>query len=138
MSTTHEPLGGEGAARQQPKRSAAAERAIAGEELACKHLATLNYRIVKRNFRYGRQGEIDIVCYDAATLVFVEVKTRSDHSHGAPEASVDARKQAQLKRIARMYYYVNGLQDVACRFDVIAVEFIGNRSDLRHHKNAFF
>src|SRR2546430_7009597 len=81
------------------------ELAKLGEEHACKHIASLGYRIVKRNFRLGRVGEIDIVAYDEDTLVFVEVKTRVDYSHGAPEASVDPRKQAQLKRVARGYYY---------------------------------
>ena len=108
-----------------------------GEEEACKHLATLGYRIVKRNFSYGKVGEIDIVAYDGETLVFVEVKARTKFHHGAPEASVDRRKQAQLKRVAKFYYYVNGLVDVVCRFDVVAVETWDRKVDIRHHKNAF-
>lgn len=120
------------------RKQLAKEKAQEGEERACKHVASLGYRIVKRNFRYGKIGEIDIVAYDDDTLVFIEVKTRSDYSFGSPEASVDARKQAQLKKVARMYYYVNSLDNVVCRFDVIAVELLGNKVDLRHHKNAFF
>ncbi len=125
---------------QEPKskKQLAKEKAIEGEERACKHVASLGYRIAKRNFRFGKVGEIDIVAYDDETLVFIEVKTRSDYSFGEPEASVDARKQAQLKRVARMYYYVNSLSDVVCRFDVIAVEFNKNQVEIRHHKNAFF
>ena len=66
------------------------------------------------------------------------VKIRSDYSHGSPEASIDARKQAQLKRVAKAYYYVNALEDVVCRFDVIAVELLDKKVEIRHHKNAFF
>ena len=109
-----------------------------GEEDACKHIASLGYRIVKRNFRYGKVGELDIVAYDGDVLVFIEVKSRSDYSHGSPEASIDRRKQAQLKRVAKFYYYVNALSDVPCRFDVIAVDILGNKKDIRHHKEAFY
>jgi putative endonuclease len=109
-----------------------------GEEHAAKLVASLGYRIVKRNFRYGKVGEIDIVAYDGDCLVFVEVKARQDHSHGTPEASIDARKQAQLKKVARMYYYVNAIQEAVCRFDVVAVDIFGKKIDIRHHKNAFY
>ena len=114
------------------------ELAKLGEEHAAKHVASLGYRIVKRNFRYGRVGEIDIVAYDEECLVFIEVKARQDHSHGTPEAAIDHRKQAQLKRVARMYYYVNAITEAVCRFDVIAVDIFGNKVDIRHHKNAFY
>src|ERR1035437_561088 len=116
----------------------AQEKAKEGVEHACKHIASLGYRIVKRKFRFGQVGEIDIVAYDGDELVFIEVKTRSDYSFGTPESSVDPRKQAQLKRVAKSYYYVNALQDVVCRFDVIAVELINKRVEIRHHKNAFY
>jgi putative endonuclease len=131
---------GDASASFIPKQSklTRAEKAKEGEEHACKHIASLGYRIIKRNFRFGKVGEIDIVAYDGDTLVFVEVKTRSDYSHGSPEASVDPRKQSQLKRVAKMYYYVNALNDVVCRFDVVAIELIGKKVEIRHHINAFF
>jgi putative endonuclease len=113
------------------------ELAQLGEEHAAKLVASLGYRIVKRNFRYGKVGEIDIVAYDGDCLVFIEVKARQDHSHGTPEASIDVRKQAQLKKVARMYYYVNAIQEAVCRFDVVAVDVFGKKIDVRHHKNAF-
>ncbi len=121
-----------------PGKLTAKELAKVGEEHAAKHVATLGYRIVKRNFRFGHVGEIDIVAYDGECLVFIEVKARQDYSHGAPEAAIDARKQAQLKRVAKMYYYVNALADVVCRFDVVAIDILGKKIDIRHHKNAFY
>jgi putative endonuclease len=113
------------------------ELAKLGEEHAAKLVASLGYQIVKRNFRYGKVGEIDIVAYDGECLVFIEVKARQDHSHGTPESSIDVRKQAQLKKVARMYYYVNAIQEAVCRFDVVAVDIFGKKVDIRHHKNAF-
>src|ERR1051325_1044307 len=126
--------------QQQPKsrKLLAAQKAKEGEEHAAKHVASLGYRIVKRNFVFGKVGEIDIVAMDGDELVFIEVKTRSDYSFGSPEASINPRKQAQLKRVARGYYYVNGIQEQVCRFDAIAVELIGKKVELRHHKNAFY
>jgi putative endonuclease len=120
-----------------PEKKSNKARGHEGEEEACKHIASLGYRIVKRNFSYGRVGEIDIVAYDGETLVFVEVKARTSFTHGSPESSVDSRKQSQLKRVAKFYYYVNGLSDVVCRFDVVAVETWNRKVHIRHHKNAF-
>jgi putative endonuclease len=120
-----------------PEKKSNKAKGHEGEEEACKHLASLGYRIVKRNFSYGKVGEIDIVAYDGETLVFVEVKARMSFAHGAPEAAIDRRKQAQLKRVAKFYYYVHGLSDVVCRFDVIAIEMWNRKVDIRHHKNAF-
>jgi putative endonuclease len=125
-------------AAQTPQRKTRKELAKEGEEHAAKHVASLGYRIIKRNFSLGRVGEIDIVAYDGDELVFIEVRTRTDHSYGPPEASIDPRKQAQLKRVARGYYYVNGIQEQVCRFDAIAVELVGKKVEIRHHKNAFY
>ena len=72
-----------------------------GEEHAAKLVASLGYRIVKRNFRYGKVGEIDIVAYDGECLVFIEVKARQDYSHGTPEASIDAPQAGAAKKCGR-------------------------------------
>src|SRR5438128_1320284 len=48
-----------------------------GEKLACAFLRGQGYRILYRNFRARHGGEVDIVCRDKDTLVFVEVKTRT-------------------------------------------------------------
>jgi putative endonuclease len=131
-------LDGNAAEKRSPTKLSRIDLAKLGEEHAAKLVASLGYRIVKRNFRYGKVGEIDIVAYDGDCLVFIEVKARQDHSHGEPEASIDARKQAQLKKVARMYYYVNAIQEAVCRFDVVAVDIFGKKIDIRHHKNAFY
>lgn len=110
-----------------------------GEDEACRFISDLGYKIVKRNFTYGRVGEIDIVAMDGDQLVFIEVKARTNnYSYGKPEDSVDWRKQKQLKRVAEGYYHINKLQDQACRFDVIAVDKSGGSLDIRHVKTAFY
>lgn len=120
---------------QQPTSN---EQGHLGEEEACRYLSDQGYRIIKRNFHYGKIGEIDIVAMDGDQLVFVEVKARSRQTYGKPEDFVDVRKQRQLKRVAEGYYHINKLVDQACRFDVVAVDLIGTPPEIRHIKTAFY
>jgi putative endonuclease len=46
-----------------------------GEELAAAHFQRLGFSVLARNVR-TRRGEIDLIAFDGATLVFAEVKTR--------------------------------------------------------------
>ena len=67
-----------------------------------------------------RYGEIDIVCWQGKTLVFVEVKTKNGHDFGEPEEMVDRRKLARVKRMGEIYMQEKRL-DVLCRIDVVAI-----------------
>ena len=93
-----------------------------GEDIACRYLRGKKYEIVARAFRMLR-GEIDIIARDGETLVFVEVKARTDESHGRPEESVTPGKQRQIRRIAQGYLLEHPAPGVDCRFDVIAILF---------------
>ena len=109
----------------------------AGEEIACDYLRTKRYEILARGFRLFR-GEIDIIARDGATLVFVEVKARTDESHGRPEESVTPGKQRQIRRIAEGYLVAHPAPDTDCRFDVIAILFHGPGDyRLEHFVDAF-
>src|ERR1051325_7728398 len=55
-----------------------------GENLACRFLKKHGYKILYRNFKGRTGGEIDVVCRDRDTLVFVEVKTRTREDFGRP------------------------------------------------------
>lgn len=109
-----------------------------GEEIAEKLLVSKGYSIIKKNFVFGK-GEIDIIAKDGDCLVFVEVKTRRNFDFGEPEYSITKSKQRQLKKIAEAYFYVNGLQEQYCRFDVITI--VGEREEdlvINHIVNAFY
>lgn len=93
-----------------------------GENIAADYLVSKGYTIVKRNFVFGRYGEIDLIMRDGNILVFVEVKLRTSQSYGDPLDSIDFRKQQNLKKAAEGYYYVNKINDMECRFDVITVD----------------
>jgi putative endonuclease len=95
------------------------------------------YEIVATNFRVplgrGLRGqkltaEIDIVAYDADTLAFVEVKTRSSGEMFAPEHAVDLRKQRQIARAARRYRQLMSVSDEPYRYDVVTVVPDGGKS----------
>src|ERR1043165_2939007 len=73
-------------------------RGAQGEKLACRFLKRSGYKILFRNFRGRRGGEIDIVCRDHDTLVFVEVKTRTREDFGRPLTAVDRVKQKRISR----------------------------------------
>jgi putative endonuclease len=93
----------------------------AGERIAVSFLERLGYRIAARNFRL-RTGEIDIVAWDDATLVFVEVKTKTQHKFGQPEEMVTRRKQLTLERVAMGYIQRHACEGTDIRFDVVAVQ----------------
>jgi putative endonuclease len=101
-----------------------------GEALAAEHLERNGYRIVLTNFRVpvGRNskgvqvtGEIDIVAIDGDTLCFVEVKTRRSEEFTPAITAVDARKQRQITRTAKIYRRVFGVYEMPHRFDVVTV-----------------
>ncbi len=97
-----------------------------GEAETVAFLETRGYRIVDTNVRpLGgmARGEIDVIAWDGEFLVFCEVKTRrvASGNQGTPAEAVDARKRAQLTRLALAYVAKHELDDVPCRFDVVEV-----------------
>lgn len=102
-----------------------------GERRAEAYLRASGYRIAGRNVRLP-DGEIDFVCVDGATLVFVEVKSRSTADFGMALGAVDARKRTTLRRLAADYAQIIA-PGARFRFDVVALD--GERIVL--HRNAF-
>lgn len=127
-----------------------------GEDTASEFLLSKNYRIIIRNYRIGKLGEIDIIAekrdgvwpFGKKTVVFVEVKTIisnknknfDDFAGYNPEMRVGPDKQKRLIKLCRTYLAKNGLDyDIPWQIDVIAVEidaFLGEIAEIRHHENA--
>lgn len=107
-----------------------------GERAAEKYLRRQRYAIVQRNYRC-RAGEVDLVALDGSTIVFVEVKTRTQPGFGSPLEAVDPRKQRQIQRVAQYYLSRNRLQDRDARFDVVGVWWDGDAVRCELIKNAF-
>ena len=81
-----------------------AEIGALGEQLAADHLQGLGLRIVARNWRC-RYGELDIIAADdaTATVVFVEVKTRTSDRFGGVEQAVTPAKVRRLRRLTGLW-----------------------------------
>ena len=106
------------------------------EDIAVRYIEELGYRIIKKNFTFGKVGEIDIICEFQSMLIFIEVKARTHHAFGAPESSITSKKIKSIKRVAEGYLYINKISDKRCRFDLIAIDFIDGKSQIRHLINA--
>ena len=107
-----------------------------GEALALDFLSGRGYRIISRNFR-TRSGEIDIIAADGGTVCFIEVKTRRQARFGAPEESVQRRKQRHMARAATYYLKSRRLLDSPSRFDVVSIEFTDDRPRISLIQGAF-
>jgi putative endonuclease len=96
-------------------------RGASGEKLACRFLRRNGFKILYRNFRGRSGGEIDIVCRDGETLVFVEVKTRSREDFGRPFDAVNRQKQKRISRGGLAWLRMLDDPDILFRFDVVEV-----------------
>ena len=92
-----------------------------GEKLACRFLRNHGYKILYRNFRDPTGGEIDIVCRDGNTLVFVEVKTRGGEEFGRPIEAVNRQKQLRVSKGGLAWLRLLDNPDLDFRFDVVEV-----------------
>ena len=108
-----------------------------GEEAARRYLQQKGYRLLDLNFR-SPYGEIDIIAFHGSALVFTEVRTRTGSSFGTPAESITAEKLKRLKKTAIFYMQSRYGDEVACRFDLVAVQLDGESmalTGLRHYRN---
>lgn len=92
-----------------------------GEDLAVRELVSRGYAILDRRYR-TRHGEIDIVCDDNGTVVFVEVRARSTAKFGRAAESVTGLKQRKVASSAVEYLARHRLTQRPCRFDVVVID----------------
>jgi putative endonuclease len=107
-----------------------------GERVAEDFLRRQRYAILERNYRC-RSGEIDLIALDGGTVVFVEVKTRTQSDFGNPLEAVDRRKQRRLQRAAQFYVRQHRLENRNARFDAVAVWWEGGQCKCELVRNAF-
>lgn len=107
-----------------------------GENLAAKYLESQGYKIIVQNFRI-RSAEIDIIAEIDGTIIFVEVKTRSNTRHGLAAEAVNIRKQKKIIEAASVFLQDEKYFDSACRFDVIEIYSAGKNFEINHIENAF-
>ncbi|MCC3278959.1 YraN family protein [Arthrobacter sp. zg-Y40] len=106
-----------------------------GEELAAQYLAAAGMTIVDRNWRCP-EGEIDLVAVDGATLVVVEVKTRSSLAYGHPFEAITPAKLARLHGLSAAWVREHGRYFAHRRIDAVAVLDDGAGRPLVEHLQA--
>jgi putative endonuclease len=108
-----------------------------GEDLAVRVLASRGYAILARRYR-SRHGEIDIVCDDRGTIVFVEVRARASAECGSAAESITPHKMRKVTACAVEYLSRHHLSNRPCRFDVVAIdEAAGPAPEITVYPNAF-
>ena len=95
----------------------------AGEQTACDYLRKKGYRLIAQNVR-AKNGiganELDLIMMDKKTLVFIEVKKRTNLSD-ASEA-ITPRIQKRLYKAAELFLSQNPeYNETDCRFDVVLI-----------------
>ncbi|MDP2822316.1 MAG: YraN family protein [Sulfuritalea sp.] len=108
-------------------------KGAAAEQLAAEYLLRQGLCVIERNFRV-RGGEIDMICRDGKTTVFVEVRLRSRSDFGGAAASITAAKQARLILAARHWQVRHG--ETPCRFDCMLLDGLEARN-IEWLRNAF-
>lgn len=89
------------------------------ERIAATFLQQQGLILIEKNFRC-KYGEIDLLMREGETLVFIEVRLRSNEKFGGAALSINQAKQQKLNRTAAHYLQTHG--DCNCRFDVILMQ----------------
>lgn len=99
----------------------------AGEDTALAYLLYLGYILRHRNWRYGRDLELDLVMVQGDELVIVEVKTLTAGGAFRGEDRLTPAKCRKLVQAAQAY---EALEDWngTIRFDLVVVQ----DGDIRH------
>jgi putative endonuclease len=113
-------VGSEPPARQDRRRALGSD----GEARAARWYEDRGYEVLERNWR-RREGEIDLIVRQARTVVFCEVKTRTDGRFGTGAESVPESKQRRIRRLASRWLSeltpAAGRARVEVRFDVVSI-----------------
>ena len=115
---------------------------LRGEEEAVNFLIKKGFKILCRNYRVSRMGEIDIIAEKDEYICFVEVKTRSSCLYGTPSEAVNPAKQRKIKRVSLAYLNYKRIDSPNIRFDVVEVYIKAEGEalkvkDITHIENAF-
>lgn len=103
------------------------------EKAAKRWLMKQGLQFHEANYR-TRGGEIDLIMKDGTSLVFVEVRYRSNSDRfGGAVASIDSRKVQRIVKTSLAYLQQHKL-NVPCRFDVVTVDA---ENQINWIKNAF-
>lgn len=101
-------------------------RGQSAETRAAAHLGEHGLKILARNV-HCRHGEIDLICLERDTVVFVEVRLRTNRRYGGALESITTAKRRRIIFAARWWLAGPGRAFTAhnCRFDVVLFDDAG-------------
>lgn len=91
-----------------------------GEKIAKEYLKKNGYKIITTNY-YTKFGEIDIIAEEKDTLVFIEVKTRTNKKYGEAIEAINYKKQKSILKVAEYYISKHKMYDKNIRIDAVEV-----------------
>ena len=91
-----------------------------GELTALRYLQEKWYDIIETNYTI-QGGEIDIIAKEEGIYVFIEVRYRSDESHGHPLDTFTFAKRKAMRRTIMYYLMKHGLTVEDARVDFIGL-----------------
>ena len=92
-----------------------------GELLARKFLAYRGLAILATNF-HAKEGEVDLICRENSTIIFVEVKARKSQKFGSAVESVSDAKIEKIVQAGQKFLLENNLENADWRVDLILIE----------------
>lgn len=107
-----------------------------GEKIAADYLMDKGYTLLDRNF-HTRYGELDLVMFENGMIVFVEVKTRTSTSFGAPEESITGLKLEHLQNAGLSWLQAHPESPDDWRMDAVSIlmQKNGKIRDIQHFIN---
>lgn len=111
-----------------------------GEAAAERYLVKQGFKLLHRNLRVGRIGELDLVASEGDVLVFVEVKTRMAGEVLGGFENITLAKQRKLRQLGEAYLQYHPAPPGGARFDAVEVELreMNDSAPLvRHLRDAF-
>ena len=113
-----------------------------GERIAEEFLRKKGYKILKRNYLFWpktgtQKGEIDLICKNKDTIVFVEVKSVTEKNpFFQPEWKVNRFKIKKIIKSAENWLLKNKFSlNSKWQIDVIAIKNLKEKPEILHFEN---
>ncbi|MRI35391.1 YraN family protein [Endozoicomonas sp. OPT23] len=104
------------------------------EKLALNFLQSQSLQLVTKNYAC-RNGELDLIMLDGESLVFIEVRLRTNSEFGGASGSITAPKQRRLEKTALHFLQSHpAFSHRFCRFDLVCLTSAQSNNDEHHQK----
>ena len=124
-----------------PKLPPHLQTGVRGEFEALFYLRHLGYTVVERRWRSPElNGDLDLVAWEADTLCFIEVKTRTARDMTPAALAIDGPKRSMLQKMANSYMRSVPRETgdkTLTRFDIVSIYLLGDQIECELLRDAF-